>query len=311
MRLLSFVFLFLLSSLSAHAGMMGIIGLTKIPSGSPGWVTDSSGCSVPETTSTMPNVEPSVNPTLCTFNQPVPWADNLYILRTDLPFKINMVVCDLVACTRAGSGTYVYTNSSYYFTQDKTIGAQNPNFGGTSAHYNLGYHTTLCYIIEDPGKATVGGPASTGPWCPDVTPLPPNPPTASCTLNDGNNLDVSLGTLERDTLPTVPGTGKNKHYQIPVECKNADQVMMNMQVTYTPITIGGSDVISSSANGLGVYVTYNNSTISPSDVIPVTFTSGSNILDLAFGAVRDPNVETKNIPTGTFSASAVLVLTML
>lgn len=82
-----------------------------------------------------------------------------------------------------------------------------------------------------------------------------------------------------------------------------------MQLSYTPISVSGTEVVKSSSNGLGVSIIYNDKPLSTTDTTPVTFISGSNTLDLAFEAVRDPAVDSGDIPTGAFSASAVLVMT--
>ncbi|MFU2317529.1 fimbrial protein [Rahnella sp. PCH160] len=133
-------------------------------------------------------------------------------------------------------------------------------------------------------------------------------PDTSCTLNNGNDLSVNLGTVDRAQMPTVPGSGSMRHIQVPVDCTGGD-VTVNMQLNYTPISLSGGQVIKSSSNGLGVSVVYNSKILSTTDVTPVTFLSGSNSMDLAFQAVRDPAVEIKDVPTGAFTASAVLVMT--
>lgn len=141
-------------------------------------------------------------------------------------------------------------------------------------------------------------------------PLPPTPqiPDTSCTINSGNDLSVNLSTIDRAQLPTVPGSGSMRHIQVPVDC-TGDDVTVNMQLNYTPISLSAGQVIKSSSNGLGVSVVYNSKILSSTDITPVTFTAGSNSMDLAFQAVRDPTVEIKDVPTGAFTASAVLVMT--
>lgn len=82
-----------------------------------------------------------------------------------------------------------------------------------------------------------------------------------------------------------------------------------MTLNYTPISIGSSQAVKSSANGVGAAIFYGNKALSPSDVTSLNFLEGSNTLTLGFQAVRDSTVALKDIPTGAFTASAVLVMT--
>ncbi|WP_312974527.1 fimbrial protein [Atlantibacter sp.] len=139
--------------------------------------------------------------------------------------------------------------------------------------------------------------------------LPPEPvPDTSCTFNSGNDLTVSLGSLERGELPTTPDTGTAKTVEIPVNCTGGD-VPMTMKLSYMPISAAGNEVVKTSANGVGVAILYNGKTLSTSETTPINFLEGSSTLSLAFQALRDSNVEVKDIPTGTFTASAVMTMT--
>jgi len=86
-------------------------------------------------------------------------------------------------------------------------------------------------------------------------------------------------------------------------------VTANMKLNYTPISIGSSQAVKSSANGVGAAIFYGNKALSPSDVTSLNFLEGSNTLTLGFQAVRDSTVPLKDIPTGAFTASAILVMT--
>lgn len=139
--------------------------------------------------------------------------------------------------------------------------------------------------------------------------LPPEPvPDTSCAFNSGNDLTVSLGLLERGELPTIPDIGTAKTVDIPVICTGGD-VPMTMTMSYMPISVGENEVVKTSANGVGVAILYNGKTLSTSEATPITFLKGSNTLSLAFQALRDSNAEVKDIPTGAFTASAVMTMT--
>lgn len=197
----------------------------------------------------------------------------------------------------------------------KTIDQQSFNVSGPEAKYTapFGIPEMACqYLLDDSNHrymiSTVE--SGTGLCASSASPLPPTPapPDTSCTLNDGNALNVNLNNVDRSQIPTVPGSGSMRHIQVPVECTGGD-VTVNMKLNYTPISLSAGEVIKSSSNGLGVSVVYDSKILSSTDITPVTFLAGSNSMDLAFQAVRDPTVEIKDVPTGAFTASAVLVMT--
>ncbi|WP_426445646.1 fimbrial protein [Siccibacter colletis] len=194
------------------------------------------------------------------------------------------------------------------------INAQNLVVSGTDKNIHStteNVYVHYCYaLVDEAGKAY--GWEGSGTRCGvEPEPLPPTPPEppSSCIINNANSLNVSLGTLERSTLPTIPGSGTIKQISIPVQCSGTGSVNMSMKLNYTPITVSGKQVVKTSANGLGVAVIYRDQPLSNASATSVTFTSGSNTLSLGFEAVRDPTVSSGTIPAGAFTASAVLVMT--
>ena len=82
-----------------------------------------------------------------------------------------------------------------------------------------------------------------------------------------------------------------------------------MNITYTAITIGSTQAVKTSANGVGTAIIYNNAAVSPTRKATINLKSGSNTVDLGFQAIRDSAVAVKDIPSGAFTASAVMVMT--
>lgn len=208
-------------------------------------------------------------------------------------------------------------STTAYFDETKPINEQNVTVSSSDVHNIFpppnGTHS-LCYnLVDASGKAFFLKLADqAGTNCTSGSdPLPPTPPITptSCKINDGAALTVDLKTVDRSALPTVPGTGAIRHFPVDVECTGGIDVSVSMKFSYTPISVSGKQVIQSSSNGLGVAVIYNGQAISTTDATPVTFISGSNTLDLGFQAVRDPAVEVADVPTGAFTASAILVMT--
>lgn len=205
-----------------------------------------------------------------------------------------------------------WANKISYIDSTKSLNSQNVDPGVNaswlcvwSLHSDATYD--VCDVLKGPdGKVyylnTIG--KCTG----EV--LPPTPViNTSCTINNGNALSVSLGTLDRATLPTTPDSGTAQHSVIPVSCTGGD-VTVSMKITYTAITIGSTQAVKTSANGVGTAIIYDNAAISPTSTVTLNLKNGtSNSVDLGFQAIRDSTVAVKDIPTGAFTASAVMVMT--
>lgn len=223
----------------------------------------------------------------------------------------------IAANHRNGIDTYQHLRTSAaYLDASKPINQQEVTVtgsNGTPEKYTGGYEAviSICPVLVDSGGQKYRIPET---WCSDegnaVPPLPPTPPIpdTSCTINNGNALSVSLGTLNRDEIPTAPDSGTAISKTISVNCTGGT-VTANMTLNYTPISIGSSQAVKSSANGVGAAIFYSDKALSPSDVTSLNFLEGSNTLTLGFQAVRDSTVALKDIPTGAFTASAVLIMT--
>ena len=211
------------------------------------------------------------------------------------------------------------SNEAVYFDQNIPISEQNASVTGADSRVfpQAPIQIGMCYqLIDETGAkfaiTVEGGDYYSREWCGDATPAPPTPPQppTSCTINNGNPLNVNLGTVDRAQMSISPGTGSIRHIQIPVECTGeVSGITTNMQLTYTPLTVNGSDVIQTSTNGLGITIMYDSKPLSPTDITPVTFNIGQNNLDIGFEVVRNPDVGVGGIATGAFTASAVLILT--
>jgi len=210
------------------------------------------------------------------------------------------------------SEVYSISTNSAYIDASKNLYQQNVSLSG-SGYYTVTLYqgeilSECAYIVDSSGKRYLLGPDN-GAKC-NGSPLPPTPPIPDtfCTINNANALSVSLGALNRDEIPTVPDSGSAISKTISVVCTGGT-VSANMKLNYTPISIGSSQAVKTSANGVGTAIFYDSKALSPSDVTSVNFLEGSNSLTLGFQAVRDSTVALKDIPTGAFTASAVLVMT--
>jgi hypothetical protein len=228
------------------------------------------------------------------------FPSNIYV-----PHSGNYKVRAWLSYGEADDSTYAYFDANIPLNeQNVTVTSSSRNLPQSGVHSNLDF----CYYLIDESGNLYG---NIKDFCSGGTPLPPNPPVppTSCSINNGNSLNVNLGTVERAQLITVPGTGSIQHIQIPVDCTGGVNVPVNMVINYTPLTVSGTQIVKTSSNGLGVSIIYNNKPISTSDNTVINFLSGSNVLDLGFEAVRDPKVSIADVPTGAFTASATIIMT--
>lgn len=205
------------------------------------------------------------------------------------------------------NNTPIYAILTNYIDASIPLNNQNVNPGTSYSPASNGpVSFDACDILRAPdGKVYVLNTYGqcTGQKLP-ITPVV----NTSCTINSGNTLNVSLGSLDRATLPTTPSSGTAKHIKIPVSCTGGD-VTVSMNITYAAITIGSTQAVKTSANGVGTAIIYNNAAVTPTSKATINLRSGSNTVDLGFQAIRNSAVAVKDIPTGAFTASATMVMT--
>lgn len=226
-------------------------------------------------------------------------------------WRLRMYFCpsdnQYIRCTVANASTYVDSVNAVALNSTATLVDQDPNFGGAPGG-NTPVNVSTCYAFVEINAPTVAWHTVEPMTCQDGGTLPDEP--ATCYINENNNLDVNMGTLERGELVSTPGTSANTVKKtIPVLCTRDGGVTVTTQFQFTPISVNGQDVVQTSSNGLGIAIHYGGKVISPTDTFTETYQSGYTDITLEFEAVRDPTVEVKDIPTGDFAASAVMIMT--
>lgn len=208
-------------------------------------------------------------------------------------------------CTLKNSAQYVDSNKKVMLSTDKTISAQNPNFGGGSGHLNSPSSLCITFVSDDDTEWSTEAPRT----CQDATRLPATP--SFCYLNMGTNSDfnVDMGTIERGMISTVPGSTTKKTVPFKVMCGGDADLTATFTLQYTPITIVGSEVVSTNKTGLGVAIYLNDKLMSTKDTLTQDFSPGVTDLNLGFEVVRDPYVNIGDIDTGDFTSDAILILT--
>ncbi|ELQ6221726.1 hypothetical protein R2320_002996 [Cronobacter turicensis] len=167
---------------------------------------------------------------------------------------------------------------------------------------------SVCYTFVDSSGVEWATPALR--TCQDGGQLPETP--ANCFLNSNVDMNVDLGTLERSKIATMPAYNAegNVKKEFPVLCTRDGGVTLETTFQFTPITINGNEVVSTSLDNIGVAIFYNGKLVGPSSApIVESFPRDYSYRELTFQAVRNPNVSLKEIPTGDFTATAVLVMT--
>ncbi|WP_312974573.1 fimbrial protein [Atlantibacter sp.] len=207
------------------------------------------------------------------------------------------------------------TSEPFYLDATKTVDQNSVRIEtqtttASAPEVNVSQQMFMCaWLVDESGTEYSTASSS---YCRDQggEPLPPTPPAPdiSCTFNNSNDLTVRLGTIDRAELPILPDSAAAKSVQIPVECTGGD-VTVSMKLNYNPMALGSSQAVKTTANGVGVAISYNDIPISTTDTTTLNFLEGSNTLDLDFQAVRDSAVNVADIPTGGFTASAAVVMT--
>ncbi|MEN4978175.1 fimbrial protein [Erwinia billingiae] len=211
-------------------------------------------------------------------------------------------------CTIAASTDQIDGAQSFMLNMTQPISDQSPNAGGPAKALTLNYSYSFCQtLVDDQGNEWSSEDATS---CADGKILPNSPPV--CSINSGANLNVELGTLERSAITSTPvsGVAGNIKKTVAVVCTGDLVANVKTQFQYTPITVNENQVVATSNKNLGVAIFYQGKVVGPENTFDETFTIGTTNIDFEFSAVRDSKVATKDIATGDFSASAVMVMTM-
>lgn len=209
-------------------------------------------------------------------------------------------------CTIANSSGYI--DSDVQTLQSSVILAQQEAEFTLPAGASVPATTSICYTFVDES----GGEWSTSAMrtCQDGGRLPETP--ADCYLNHNSDLDVDLGVLERSKIAITPvyGSTGNIKKDVAVLCIRDANINISTSFQFTPLIVKGDEVISTSLANIGVAIFYQGKLVGPSsEPIIEDYSSGYTFRELEFQAVRNPDSALKDIPTGDFTASAVMVMT--
>lgn len=230
-------------------------------------------------------------------------------------WKLLYFVCQLVvdngyprrSCSIAKAAKHYESTAASVINSTSNINAQNVDF--TTGNGNIPKASSLCYALADVNNPTIYWRSNDARMCADANTLPSVP--ATCYLNYQQALNVDLGTLERSSIATTAHSGDKGNVTKPVQilCTRDGGVTVKTTFQYKTIAINSVGVVSTENNALGVAIIYKGQVVTPSSSFLETFNSGYTTVNLEFEAVRDSTISTDNLPTGAFTASAVMVMT--
>lgn len=314
----------------AHALMYNVMGIKDVPAGTQGWITDSTGCSVPQASSGAATFTAKQNRYYsCTFHQPVSWGSYGYLPAPESSpgWYLFIEICTVADCR--GGIIPDPARNVLSIRPDRSLGAQTLDWGGITSNTNNFAVTspgndkiTVCAYFRDgplgPGGHMFAGDSSSEPWCKNVNgmipaPLPPNPDINTCSINNDNPVTVDMGEINRAEISTAAGSGEVKHKSIPVWCysdSGFSSMPVNLQFSYTPTTFVDGKAIQSSVPGVGISVGYDSKILVSNEVLNLNLPIGDSNMDFTFEAIRDSGVAVTDIETGPFTASGVLIMSL-
>lgn len=210
-------------------------------------------------------------------------------------------------CTIKNSYLTVPSLSKVSLISNIELYKQNGTFGGGSSAV-LTATSSMCWTFVD--ERGIEWSANSPAYCADANKLPTVP--ANCYINYQGDLNVDMGSLERSNIATVPASSTAGSIKkiFPVLCTRDAGTTVKTTFQFTALTVNGKEVVSTSTPNLGVAIFYNGKLVGPASTpIIETFEPGYTDRELEFQAVRNADVEAKNITTGDFTASAVMVMT--
>lgn len=231
-------------------------------------------------------------------------------------YFINIFLCPVSkgAQCSATSGWlgFITSKNTIHLLPNIPLSQQSTDFGpglGYTDRQDVG-NITMCIALSYNGGRKYYIDNNLPYPCAGGTPLTPVVPS-TCSLNSSQGLTVAFNEIDRSDISTTPAsqTSGNVEKTIPVTCTGETAFTVKTKFTFTPITVSNNQVVASSNPNLGVAIIYNGKVVSPTDVFDETYQLGTNNINLEFQVVHDSSVATKDIATGDFSSSAVMVMT--
>jgi hypothetical protein len=231
-------------------------------------------------------------------------------------YFLDVILCPVSKAAQCGPNSgwvgFVVAQNTIHLLPNIPLSQQNTDFGpgATWTEMDDASQITMCLVIGKHNTNLFYSDSNLPYQCATATPLAPVVPS-TCSLNSSQGLTVAFNEIDRSDISTTPAsqTSGNVEKTIPVTCTGETAFTVKTKFNFTPITVSNNQVVASSNPNLGVAIIYNGKVVSPTDVFDETYQLGTNNINLEFQVVHDSSVATKDIATGDFSASAVMVMT--
>jgi hypothetical protein len=187
------------------------------------------------------------------------YTDRIYICATNTASK----------CTIKNSNDSIDGANAVNLNTASLIIVQGFNAGGPAVKKTINYSFSICQVLVDSRGTEWRSDDATS--CSDGKIFPDHP--SVCTINEGLDLDIALGQLERSAITTTPtmGASGNIKKSLSVSCDGDLATTVKTQFQYTPIAVSNNQVVSTSNSNLGVAIIYKGSVVSPTDAFTETY----------------------------------------
>ena len=142
---------------------------------------------------------------------------------------------------------------------------------------------------------------------PCVGNAPPPPPVDLCYVNSGNPISVDFEQVERSGISTNKDGTSGISKSISVTCLGTGAHTINVRLNMIATSWSASQIATSNT-ALGVSLTHAGQELKNGDSFNM-HVQGSATQSFGFSLLRDPSKATTEIATGTFHASATLIVT--
>lgn len=132
--------------------------------------------------------------------------------------------------------------------------------------------------------------------------------TSVCNLQSGDSLDVALGQIERGDMVSNGTSAQTVTKNVVISCDGTGPVNFEAKMSAVPASWDNNAIKTSNVN-VGVETRWDGSIITNGNTRTFSVTNGSIMIPLSFTPVRPSTVTPDQVSTGTFSASATLIIT--
>ncbi|MCG3100572.1 fimbrial protein [Enterobacter sp. DRP3] len=211
------------------------------------------------------------------------------------------------ACTIRNSQITIDSVSMVYLNSTTEIIHQSGDWGGGKGQATLPFSASTCFTLYDEQQIEYQASTMVTPlaMCSDAGELPETP--SVCSINNGAALDVAFGELDREKIPVNAAAKVNK--SVVIDCSGDASVTFKTSFQFSSVAFNGTTLVATSNNKLGVAIFYKGNLVTTGSTFTDTMQTGSNSVQLGFAVVRDGSASVSDIPTGEFTASAVMVMT--